>query len=359
MSGLRLFNLGDGDVRTESSIDTMSDMTSIGLNNVTINDSGIQITNAGSAGVQMTDSGYLRIAGATNTSQFNGGIIFVDSAVSVTEYWHIYSNTSGSDKILRFNSSVGGTTPYMNSAGSTIQMNFTGQHRTLGNKNIGINQEGLIVSSDNDYVNLDNGVSPTINESLPVISLSNTDYDKKVFGVISNLEDDNNDRNYLMGSFGTTYEKTNYDEQRLIVNSLGEGSIWICNKNGIFENGDFITSSSVVGYGIKQNDDLLHNYTVGKITCNCDFSLIKVPEQQLKTTAGTSGQVIDYDSNGNLQFENKTDSEGNVILDYKFQTRFLQADGTLLTDEADYQTRLANGEEVYIACFAGCTYHCG
>mgnify|MGYP000689744500 FL=1 len=44
---------------------------------------------------------------------------------------------------------------------------------------------------------------------------------------------------------------------------------------------------------------------------------------------------------------------------YPLETRFLQADGTLLTDEADYTTRLGNGEEVYIACFVGCTYHCG
>ena len=44
---------------------------------------------------------------------------------------------------------------------------------------------------------------------------------------------------------------------------------------------------------------------------------------------------------------------------YEYETRFLQSDGTLLTDEADYQTRLANGETVYIACFVGCTYQCG
>ena len=34
--------------------------------------------------------------------------------------------------------------------------------------------------------------------------------------------------------------------------------------------------------GEKQDDDLLHNYTVAKITCNCDFSLTKIVKQKLK-----------------------------------------------------------------------------
>ena len=43
---------------------------------------------------------------------------------------------------------------------------------------------------------------------------------------------------------------------------------------------------------------------------------------------------------------------------YPFETRFLQADGTQIT-ETEYNTKLAAEEEVYIACFVGCTYHCG
>ena len=54
---------------------------------------------------------------------------------------------------------------------------------------------------------------------------------------------------------------------------MGEGGIWICNVNGNLENGDFITTCEIPGYGMKQDDDLLHNYTVAKITCNCDFTL--------------------------------------------------------------------------------------
>jgi len=68
---------------------------------------------------------------------------------------------------------------------------------------------------------------------------------------------------------------------------------------------------------------------------------------------------IDYDSNGDVQYEDDLDADGNQQMVYPFETRFLQADGTRLT-EADYKTKLENGDEsVYIACSVGCTYHCG
>ena len=57
------------------------------------------------------------------------------------------------------------------------------------------------------------------------------------------------------------------------INSLGEGAIWVCDTAGNLENGDYITSSDVPGHGQKQDDDFLRNYTVAKITCDCDFDL--------------------------------------------------------------------------------------
>ena len=60
---------------------------------------------------------------------------------------------------------------------------------------------------------------------------------------------------------------------RLIVNSLGEGGICVSNTNGNIENGDYLQSSDLLGYGEKQDDDLLHNYTIAKATIDCDFQL--------------------------------------------------------------------------------------
>jgi hypothetical protein len=67
--------------------------------------------------------------------------------------------------------------------------------------------------------------------------------------------------------------RNNSRNERMIVNSVGEGAMWVCNSNGNIENGDYITSSDYLGYGEKQDDDLLHNYTVGKATIDCNFEL--------------------------------------------------------------------------------------
>ena len=79
--------------------------------------------------------------------------------------------------------------------------------------------------------------------------------DKRVFGVLGRKD------------------RKNTNEKRLIVNSIGEGAIWVCNSNGNIENGDYITSSDYLGYGEKQDEIFLCNYTVAKATMDCDFQL--------------------------------------------------------------------------------------
>ena len=59
----------------------------------------------------------------------------------------------------------------------------------------------------------------------------------------------------------------------MIVNSFGEGGIMVINSNGNIENGDYITSSDHLGYGEKQDEIFLANYTVGKATIDCNFEL--------------------------------------------------------------------------------------
>ena len=55
-------------------------------------------------------------------------------------------------------------------------------------------------------------------------------------------------------------------ESQITVNSLGEGKVWVTNINGNIENGDYVTTSEISGYGRLQDDDILHNYTVAKCT---------------------------------------------------------------------------------------------
>ena len=79
-----------------------------------------------------------------------------------------------------------------------------------------------------------------ISESLPIVKLSTSAQDKKVFGVIAEKEEGTT-RKYAMGALVSLYDKKEGDN-RLIINSLGEGAVWICNINGNLENGNFTTS---------------------------------------------------------------------------------------------------------------------
>jgi hypothetical protein len=139
---------------------------------------------------------------------------------------------------------------------------FTGQHRCLM-KDISPNDypkyEGLVVSANNnEYLNHDSITKPTINEALPIVSLTNKEKDKTCLGVISLKADP---ESYLPD-----------DPTRLKINALGEGGIWTININGSLDSGDYITSSNVTGYGMRQDDDIIHNYTIAKITQDCDFT---------------------------------------------------------------------------------------
>ena len=150
-------------------------------------------------------------------------------------------------------------------------MNFTSQHRVKYD-DYSADQVGLIVISKGVYFNLDKGISPSINESLPEVELCDTPHDKRVFGVISDREDAGS-RKHATGNFVSMYKKTD-GVDRVFINSVGEGALWVCSANGNLENGDFVTSSQLPGYGMRQSDDLLRNYTVAKVTQDVDFSAL-------------------------------------------------------------------------------------
>lgn len=305
-----------------------------------------------------------------DTSKIGDGIVLENtsgSKINLTLDDDSQSSTGGADLYIVSDNGYGVAMTTTKDTASLFNVTFTGQHRNLMNTNINASSQGLIVSSSGNFVNLDTSIYSSINESLPVVQLSNSDNDKKVFGVISNTEDNTSlKRTHTVGNISSIISKSTTNEQRFFINSLGEGGIWICNKGSTsIENGEYITSSSVTGYGMKQtlNEEFLTRYTVAKITCDCNFSLTKITKQKLKVISTTSNGVtttaIDYDGNGNVQYENDLDEDGNIQQVYPLQTRFVNASGNLLVDETDYNTRLRAGESVYIACFVGCTYHCG
>jgi hypothetical protein len=225
---------------------------------------------------------YLHSTSNENVDLFQ---IFTNNAQG---YWGLRFERHGTNNynmLLRMRAVNGNehtTGKFENDSGHTNNINnFTGQHRCISVNNLDATDMcGLIAYSTGKYMNIDNSTSPTIVESLPICDICTTDNDTRVFGVISDQKDDNEDVYYGYGAFKTLQKKTNKNEIRLYMNSVGEGAVWVCNKNGNIPNGDYITSCTIPGYGAKQADDILHNYSVAKITCECNFNLTKIVKQK-------------------------------------------------------------------------------
>lgn len=250
------------------------------------------VLNNGALGIATSSPGHaLEVGGSTgiltriNNKSYQPHLMLQ----SGTAFWQLWNN--GSDSHLRFYCS--GDRAYLQCAGGADLLNFTGQHRTFIN-NIPFSQandlQGLIVSADqNKYIKMSGGIEAgsnaiTINESLPIVSLSNVVQDKRCFGVIS-LSEDPDTRSDCHGNMVSLFEKENGDT-RVYINSVGEGALWVTNINGPLESGDYITTSNVAGYGQKQNSDSLKNYTVAKITMDCDFNPVTQPIKKLKQELG-------------------------------------------------------------------------
>jgi hypothetical protein len=286
--------------------------------------------------------------------QLNQGIRPADSSATHgmrwtntdnANHWHLFNSDNDHFRFVYNGAAKGWVDPNDPNA----QMNFTGQHRTFI-KDVPFSQvgelEGLIVSSDqNKYIKMSGGIEVgsnaiTTNESLPVVSLSNVVTDKKCFGVISASEDPEK-REEMYGNFGSVFEKEKGDT-RVYINSVGEGAIWVTDINGSLESGDYITTSNVAGYGQKQDGAGLMNYTVAKITMDCDFEPVTQSVQIIKKDE--HGENV-LDVHGQIQWGD--DPSGATEKAYKI--RYLDANGNI-TDEANH---------VHKAAFVGCTYHCG
>ena len=284
----------------------------------------------------------IKQSGDVNDSSQTSGIRMIK--YDNTNNWH-FGLTGGTNFQFNYNNVQMG---YLARSDVGV-ISFTGQHRNIikGITPEGINElQGLIVSANtNKYIKINNGVETgsnaiTINESIPIVSLSNVVIDKTCFGVISASEDPDV-REDRIGNFVTPFEKEKGDT-RVFINSLGEGAIWVSNIGGSLESGDYITTSTVKGYGQKQDDDILHNYTVAKITMDCDFDPVTQPVQVIKKDK--DGENV-LDEHGQIQWED--DPSGATEKAYKI--RYLDTDG-VETDEAS---------AVHKAAFVGCTYHCG
>jgi hypothetical protein len=121
---------------------------------------------------------------------------------------------------------------------------------------------GMVVSATGSAaVRADEKGKPTLSSTMPEVTVSTAPNDPAVLGVFvmeSPLEEDH-------------WYAAKADERFAVVNALGEGRVWVCNANGPVRLGDYVTTSAVPGYAQRQDDDLLHNYTLGKVIESVDW----------------------------------------------------------------------------------------
>jgi len=199
---------------------------------------------------------------------------------------------SSSDYFARMHTNDTATLEYYIRGDGITSDTFTGQHWVIFvavsssvNANGDMSSElepGMIIESTGDI-----WIRKDVETTIPKVSRCLTVNSKKVFGVMSSdyasgidmgYWDHNND---TMNTASAVPEESEIEDKgtysndstefKCRVNSLGEGSVWVTNVNGNIENGDYITSSAVSGYGQLQDDDLLHNYTVAKCTETIDW----------------------------------------------------------------------------------------
>ena len=314
---------------------------------------------------------------------------------------------------------------YINDANGFVN-SFTGQHKSFPHESLSgktVDElSGLIVCASGEHISVNDAIPQrgqdgiTVSEAIPSVKLSVTENEKTVFGVVSNVEDpESTEREDRSGAFTSTFKKLAGDT-RIYVNSIGEGAIWVVNTNGSFVNGDYITTSNVAGYGQKQTSDSLKNYTVAKITMDCDFVGTTAPKKRIKkkTVTETLEETVEEEYEDNMaedvytydvdhecyvktvkdNITTKTrpvmqeyelrDSDGNVITEVYSGNKIvvntvthevydldehgqIQWEDHPTETEKAYKIRYldANGvitdeaNAVHTAAFVGCTYHCG
>eukprot|EP00798_Chlamydomonas_sp_ICE-L_P014895 gene14895-biopygen23952 len=162
----------------------------------------------------------------------------------------------------------------------------------------------------------------TINQALPLVSLSKVPKDPGHSVVISLTQDHPAGPSAAIS--GTELLKiAEQGDVRVQINSIGEGCIWVCDETGsTIHAGDYVTTSSLSGYAslqVRLDDDgdvvpdgTLRNYTVAKLTMDCDFSQPLVDVEEVQTDE--YGNVV-FDSDGSLVYTIVTTTQGPSVVD--------------------------------------------
>ena len=171
-----------------------------------------------------------------------------DTSIDDENYWDKFDNGSGQVGAIHSEVTYGP---------------FTGCHYTTVPS--GSIRRGMVLKSTGETF-----FKRGIGNAWVITEATTTEKDKAVAGVYSGL--------------ALPAEESVIGEELAAYNAVGEGSVLVTDAGGNIETGDYICSSNNLGHGMKQDDDLLHNYTVAKANEPIDFSTVEVdPELGFKS----------------------------------------------------------------------------
>ena len=150
-----------------------------------------------------------------------------------------------------FHDGNGGETGTITGDGGTISYNpFTGCHIAKLKDGKALKSDELPDISFGHVVVIHETDATSPKQPEYVVEMSSKPKQKSIFGVYWNK----------------IYEAFAEETDRHQIFSLGDGSIWVCSEGGNIEIGDFLCTSSVPGHAMKQDDDILRNYTIARAT---------------------------------------------------------------------------------------------
>ena len=133
---------------------------------------------------------------------------------------------------------------------------------------------GMIVKSTGEIIQMPNSLSGSLSMAWPVVDKTASQKDKAVMGVFTYLSNASVDNPNYSTSSKYCGRMAGMDDNAPSINynAIGEGKVLVTDTNGNIETGDYICSSTRTGHGEKQDDDIMHNYTVAKATQPYNFT---------------------------------------------------------------------------------------
>lgn len=187
----------------------------------------------------------------------------------------------------QFWAAPGGYSAYSPSGGGKIYITdgngpFTGFHDTLTLLDEAVEVGDIMVDTKLVYKS---GISSTLFET----KISSQPMQATVIGIASDivpvekgtpstlwsatlLETSRGVTNTWSMPSGFNFEEVASTYKVVQVNALGEGQINVCGIGGNIAAGDYIVTSTIRGKGMRQADDLVHNYTVAKARESVTFN---------------------------------------------------------------------------------------